>query len=69
MKCDEVISELLGILQSINYDKVINDLEIAALKKWIDINNNNGDPRFQEIIIKLNKIIEDNIITEEEKKI
>lgn len=68
MKYDEVISELLGILQSINYDKVINDLEINALKKWIDINNNNGDPRFQEIIIKLNKIIEDNIITEEEKK-
>ena len=67
MKYDEVISELLGILQSINYDKVINDLEINALKKWIDINNNNGDPRFQEIIIKLNKIIEDNIITEEEK--
>ncbi len=68
MKYDEVISELLGILQSINYDKVINDLEITTLKKWINLNNTNGDPRFQEIIIKLNKIIEDNIITEEEKK-
>ncbi len=68
MKYNEGISELLGILKSINYDKVINDLEIKALKKWINLNNNNDDPRFQEIIIKLNKIIEDNIITEEEKK-
>lgn len=67
MKYDGVMSELLGILQSINYDKVINDLEITSLKKWIDINSDNNDPRFQEIIIKLNKIIEDNLITEEEK--
>ncbi len=67
MKYDGVMSELLGILQSINYDKVINDLEITSLKKWIDINSDNNDPRFQEIIIKLNKIIEDNLITEKEK--
>lgn len=51
MKYDGVMSELLGILQSINYDKVINDLEITSLKKWIDINSDNNDPRFQEIMV------------------
>ena len=68
MNRSDKLSELLGILNSINYDEVINELEIESLKKWIDINENNSDPRFQEIIKKLNKILEDNIITVEEKR-
>lgn len=67
MKYNEKMSELLGILRSINYDEVINDLEIESLKQWIEVNSNNNDPRFQEIIKKLNKILEDNKITESEK--
>ena len=67
MNYNEKISELLGILKSINYDEIINDLEIEALKKWIIVNGDNEDPRYQEIISKLNKILEDNIITEQEK--
>lgn len=67
MNSSDKLSELLGILNSINYDEIINDLEIESLKKWVDINENNSDPRFQEIIIKLKKILEDNIITSEEK--
>ena len=54
MKFDEKMSELLGILQSINYDKIINNLEVASLKKWISENNENTNPYFQEIIVKLN---------------
>lgn len=67
MKYNEKMSELLGFLKSINYDEVINDLEIESLKQWIEVNSNNNDPRFQEIIKKLNKILEDNKITEPEK--
>lgn len=67
MKYNEKMSELLGILKSINYDEIINDLEIESLKQWIEVNSNNNDPRFQEIIKKLNKILEDNKITMSEK--
>ena len=38
MNRSDKLSELLGILNSINYDEVINELEIESLKKWIDIN-------------------------------
>lgn len=68
MNYSEKMSELLGILKSINYDDVINDMEIDALKKWIETNESSKDPRYQEIISKLNKILEDNVITESEKK-
>lgn len=67
MKYNEKMSELLGFLKSINYDEVINDLEIESLKQWIEVNSNNNDPRFLEIIEKINKILEDNKITEPEK--
>ena len=67
MKYNEKMSELLGILKSINYDEVINDLEIESLKHWIEVNSNNNDFKFQEIIKKLNKILVDNKITELEK--
>ena len=68
MNYSEKMSELLGILKSINYDDVINDMEIDALKKWIETNESSKDPRYHEIISKLNKILEDNVITESEKK-
>lgn len=68
MNSNEQISELLGILNSINYDEVINNLEIEALGKWIEINSNNKDPRLQEIIKKLRKILDDKVITNDERK-
>lgn len=67
MKYNEKMSELLGILKSINYDNVINELEVDSLNNWVETNKNNSDPRYQEIISKLRKILEDNIITSEEK--
>lgn len=67
MRYDKAISELLGILQAIHYDEVINELEISSLEKWIDLNVNNFDPLFQEIISKLKKVLADNVITESEK--
>lgn len=68
MNYSSKMSELLGILNSINYDEIINAKEIIALKNWIEMNENNSDPRYQEIISKLNKILEDKVITESEKK-
>ena len=68
MNRSDKFTELLGILNSINYDEIINDLEVESLKRWIQINENNKDPRFQEIVKKLNEILEDNTITAEEKR-
>lgn len=61
------MSELLGILDSIDYDEIINEIEIDELKKWLSINNNNSDLEFQNLIKKVNKIIEDKVVTQEEK--
>ena len=67
MDYNKKMSELLGILNSINYDEVINEKEIEFLKNWCEVNASNNDPRYQEIIAKLNEILEDSIITESEK--
>ena len=61
------LSELIGILDSINYDEIINSLEIESLKKWIDNHSHVQDDDLNNIIIKLKKILEDNIVTEQEK--
>lgn len=67
MNYDEKISELLGILNSINYDEIINDLEIKSLKQWIEVNINNNDPIFQEIVNELNILLKNRKITKSEK--
>lgn len=68
MKYNDKMSELLGIINSINFDRIINDLEINSLKGWINDNIDNSDPRFQEIIEKLDKILSKKVILEEDKK-
>lgn len=60
------LNELIGILDSINYDEIINSLEIESLKKWIDNHSHVQDYDLNSIIIKLKKILEDNIVSEQE---
>lgn len=68
MKYNGKMSELLGIINSINFDRIINGLELNSLENWINDNIENSDPRFQEIIKKLNKILLKKVISENDKK-
>ena len=50
------INELYGIIQSINYDGIINPKEIELLKKWIEDNSLYKQyALFNEIIYSLSK--------------
>lgn len=64
----EDLYELIGILDSINYDEIINDREINALKEWINNRKNTCDEQLLEIIKIVEEILKDNIVTEAEKK-
>lgn len=64
----EDLYELIGILDSINYDEIINDREINALKEWINNRKNISDEQLLEIIKIVEEILKDNIVTEDEKK-
>ena len=65
----EKIKELVGIIEGINYDNVINQLEIQELKTWIEKNKSiSYDPNFKEIISKIQNILLDNRIDENEKE-
>lgn len=67
-KLSSNINSLYGIIKGINYDGVINDLEIDRLKKWINENEIYKQyTLFNKIINKLNRILEDNKITEYER--
>ena len=68
MKYYNEFSELLGILNSINYDNIINEKEIQMLKKWITENNNDNNIYCIKIIKLLNQILKDNLITNQEKE-
>lgn len=68
MKYYNKFSELLGILNSINYDNIINEKEIQMLKKWITENNNDNNIYCIKIIKLLNQILKDNLITNQEKE-
>jgi DNA polymerase-3 subunit epsilon len=67
-KLESNINELYGIIQAINYDKIINDKEIAKIKNWVEENRIYKQyTLFNRIIISLDKILEDNVITPYEK--
>jgi DNA polymerase-3 subunit epsilon len=65
---EKSINSFYGIIKGITADKVLNDLEIEAIKKWL---KENSKYRFSEPYIKIissvEKILEDDIITNEEK--
>ena len=63
------IHELIGILEGISYDRVINETETIHLQEWLDKNRNlTYDSNQSKIISLVDSVLEDNIITEEEQK-
>lgn len=64
------ISELAGIIKGINFDGVVNQKESERLKLWVDSNRELVCTEEQKNIIKLiDNILEDNIVTNEERQI
>ncbi len=62
------INNLFGIIKGINYDGIINQLEIELLNKWVEENLIYKQyTLFNNIIIDLTSILEDGIITEYER--
>ncbi len=64
------INELIGIIQGINFDGVINEKETMRLKSWVDINRDLAiEHQHKELIKLVDDILEDKIITNEEREI
>ena len=64
------IEELKGIILGINYDGVINPLEVQKLSNWLDNNRSLGlDPRYTNLIRGIEEILEDNVIDDSEREL
>lgn len=63
------VQQLHGILRGIKSDKVINKEELIFLETWLIENEylENTYP-YQELLLLIYKILEDNIVTEEEQR-
>lgn len=62
------INELIGIIKGINFDGVINDKEVVRLQCWVDKNRNLAFKQRQTELIKLiDNVLEDKIITDDER--
>jgi DNA polymerase III subunit epsilon len=62
------INDLYGIIQGINYDGIVDSLEIQLLQKWIDDNSKYREfAIFNRILNELTLILEDGIVTEYER--
>lgn len=65
---DKSINKIYGIVKGIIADKQLKELEVESLKKWVNENKDKAKIRpFDEIIEGISKVIEDNIITADEK--
>lgn len=56
------INELIGIINGISYDGIINKLEVARLSSWVKKKPS------KTICEKIDQILEDGIVTQEEQK-
>ena len=64
------INDLYGIIEGINYDGVVDSKEIEYLKKWVNDNLKYREyALFDRIITTLNVILEDNIVTDYERRV
>ena len=62
------IHELLGIIKGVNFDGVINQMEVARLQSWVDRNRNLATDKTQRNLIKMvDGVLEDKIITDDER--
>lgn len=59
--------ELNGILRGIISDNKLNNEEIIKLKKWFDFHKIEINKNNKEILMKVDSILEDEIITNEEQ--
>lgn len=58
--------EVIGIIEGVNYDGIINELEINKLQSWLNHNRQfRNDKTFNKVVDLLERILEDNIITNE----
>lgn len=63
------INELIGVVKGINFDGIINDMEIVRLQAWVDKNRNLAyEPRQAELIRLVDDVLADHIITDEERE-
>lgn len=63
------INELIGIINGISYDGVINKLEVAKLSSWVKKNRDLSYEQQQARLISVvEKVLEDGIITDEERE-
>lgn len=64
------INELIGLVNAINFDGGINQKEIEKLKTWVERNRNLAyDAKEIELISLIDTILEDNIITDQEREL
>lgn len=62
------LQELQGVLIGVTSDGVLNDKEIYALKKWAEAHIDlEGNYPFDKIYVSIKKVLQDNIITEDER--
>lgn len=63
-------NELIGIINGISYDGIINKLEVARLYTWLNRNRNlSYEPKQAFLISLVEQVLEDGIITDEEREI
>ena len=60
--------ELLQLLQTVTQDGTISDEEIRALREWLDINYSADLPAISLLTDKVEKILSDGKVTEEERE-
>lgn len=62
---------LQGILEGIVSDGVINNLEVKRLKEWMEKYSDilNNYPKCRSMVEKINEIIEDGVVTDDEKQV
>ena len=64
------INELIGIIQGVNFDGIINNKEVLRLQSWVDKNRNLVyDKQQVELIKMVDSVLEDRIIDDSEKEI
>ena len=63
------INELIGIIEGINYDGIVNSKEAEHLQIWVDKNRNLAYEQNQIALIdKVDTVLEDHMITEKERE-
>lgn len=64
------INQLIGIIKGINFDGVINDMEVERIQSWVNKNRNLAyDPKEIELIHIVDSVLEDHIIDDDEREL